>query len=323
MLFGHGDDIYDYQDIRINFSSNICQHADHSALKKHLMAHFDTIANYPEPEPWTLERAIARKYGIEEDCVLVTNGTTDAIYLIAQAYAALPYNILHPTFSEYEDACRMYGMQQGSGHLTWVCSPNNPTGETRTLDQIRQQSGGYEILIIDQAYENCTSQRMMSPKEAINEGNIIQLHSMTKTYAVPGLRLGYITAAPPHISQLRKFLKPWSVNALAIEAALFLLKHDELMVKPDLNEAQRLYRKMNEIEGVSVLPTDTNYMLCSIERHTATELKDHLAREYGMLIRDASNFKGLNNHFFRIAAQLPEENDALIDAVSHYVGISL
>ena len=318
MINGHGDDIYGYKDIRINFSSNICQHADHSALKKHLSERFDVIGNYPEPEPWTLERAIARKYAIDDDCVLVTNGTTEAIYLVAQAYAHLPYSILHPTFSEYEDACRMFGLRQGSGHLTWVCNPNNPTGETRSTDHIRQLSGDCEVLVDDQAYEHLTSLPVMSPQEAISAGNIIQLHSMTKTYAVPGLRLGYITAAPAIISQLRQKLRPWSVNTLAIEAGLFLLAHDELMMKPNLGEAQRLYSLLNRIDGITALPTDTNFMLCRIERHTAAELKDYLACEHGILIRDASNFQGLNEHFFRIAAQLPEENDALINAIRRY-----
>ena len=314
MISGHGDDIYGYKDIRINFSSNICQHADHSALRQHLAEQFDVISNYPEPEPWTLERAIARKLGIDEDCVLVTNGATDAIYLIAQTFAHLPFRSIHPTFSEYDDACRMFGLREGHGGLVWLCCPNNPDGRVYR----EQMVDDAKLLVIDQAYACYTQAALMTPQQSVSNGRTILLHSMTKTYAVPGLRLGYITAAPDIISQLRRHLRPWAVNALAIEAGLFLLAHDELMVKPDLEEAQRLYGRLNGIDGITVLPTDTNFMLCRTERHTAAELKSHLALQHGMLIRDASNFKGLDEHFFRIAAQLPEENDALINAISHY-----
>ena len=314
MLSGHGDDIYRYPDIRVNFSSNICQHANHSLLKAHLMARFEVIANYPEPEAWTLEQALARKHGIAADSVLVTNGATEAIYLIAQAYRHLPFRIIHPTFSEYEDACRMYGLRQGRGGLIWLCCPNNPDG---SLHQLKMTDDN-ELLVIDQAYECYTPAKMMTAAEAVENGRVIQLHSMTKTYAVPGLRLGYITASPAVIQRLRTFLRPWSVNALAIEAALFLLQHDELIVTPDFVESQRLNRLLNKIDGVAALPTETNYMLCRIEQCSAAQLKDYLAREHGMLIRDASNFRGLNEHFFRIASQLPEENDALLEAIRQF-----
>lgn len=316
MLIGHGDDIYGYPDIRMNFSSNILQHADHSLLKAHLMECFDAVSNYPEPEPYTLEQALAEKCGIDKDCVLVTNGATDAIYLIAQAYSHLPYTVLHPTFSEYEDACRMFRSVSGRGGVAWVCNPNNPTGETRTLAEIRALVGDHQLLVIDQAYESYTSQPMLTPLEAVSEGNIIQMHSMTKTYAVPGLRLGYLTAAPHIIRHLRRFLRPWSVNALAIEAGLFLKEHDELLIKPDLDEAQRLYRRLSAIPQLTVMKTTTNFMLCRHHSCKASDLKDYLAREHGILIRDASNFHGLDDHSFRVAAQLPEENDALVDALA-------
>ena len=75
MLDGHGDDIYRYDDlVKMNFSSNIYQHADLTALKEFLKGHFDLIANYPEPQPRSLERLIALKEGISPEAVLVTNG---------------------------------------------------------------------------------------------------------------------------------------------------------------------------------------------------------------------------------------------------------
>lgn len=310
MINGHGDDAFRYDHISINFSTNISQHADHSLLKAHLTACFDLISNYPEPEAWTLERALARRLGVDEACVLVTSGATEAIYLIAQAYAHLPYHIDQPTFSEYEDACRMFGLHEGRGGLGWICNPRNPDGHVYTEDELTRLAADHELLVIDKAYERYTRKTVCHVPTAVT------LHSLTKDYAVPGLRIGYVTAPAPVVARLRRYMRPWSVNALAIEAALFLLEHDELLMRPDLDEAQRLNRRLNELRGITVLPTDTNFMLCRLEHHTAAEVKDHLARRHGMLIRDASNFRGLDEHYFRVAAQLPEENDLLVDVLS-------
>lgn len=310
MINGHGDDAFRYDHISINFSTNISQHTDHSLLKAHLTGCFDLISNYPEPEAWTLERALARRLGLDEACVLVTSGATEAIYLIAQAYAHLPYHIDQPTFSEYEDACRMFGLREGRGGLGWICNPRNPDGHVYTEDELTRLVADHELLVIDQAYERYTRKTVCHVPTAVT------LHSLTKDYAVPGLRIGYVTAPAPVVERLRCYMRPWSVNALAIEAALFLLEHDELLMRPDLDEAQRLNRRLNELRGITALPTDTNFMLCRLEHHTAAEVKDHLARRHGMLIRDASNFRGLDEHYFRVAAQLPEENDLLVDVLS-------
>ena len=86
MIEGHGDDTYQYEGIRMNFSSNISRHPDLAALKEHLAKRLDLIDHYPEPEGWTLESMIAKKLGIPAECVIVTNGATDAIYLVAQAF---------------------------------------------------------------------------------------------------------------------------------------------------------------------------------------------------------------------------------------------
>ena len=321
MIHGHGDDAYNYSAIRANFSSNICQHADHALLKAHLTAHFNVVDNYPEPEPWTLERQIAHCHGIDPECVIVTNGATDAIYLVAQTYAHLPYTIGQPAFSEYEDACRMFGLSEGTGGLCWVCNPRNPDGYVYRLEETDRLADSNSLLVVDQAYERYTCQPLLSPREAVDRRNIIQLHSMTKTYAIPGLRLGYLVAHADITARLRCHLRPWSVNALAIEAGRFLLQHDELQVTPDLGEAQRLHARLSAIDGLALQPTATNFMLCRCSRgssgwQTAADLKEQLALRYGLLIRDASNFQGLSPSHFRIASQTPAENDLLVEAIT-------
>jgi threonine-phosphate decarboxylase len=147
----------------------------------------------------------------------------------------------------------------------------------------------------------------------------VTLHSLTKDYAVPGLRIGYVTAPAPVVERLRRYMRPWSVNALAIEAALFLLEHDELLMRPDLYEAQRLNRRLNGLRGITALPTDTNFMLCHLDNGEARQLKQWLMENHGILIRDASNFHGLDRSYFRVAAQSASEDDELVSAISEYL----
>ena len=85
-----------------------------------------------------------------------------------------------------------------------------------------------------------------------------------------------------------------------------------------LAETQRLRTMLNEIDGIEAQPTQTNFFLCTIQQAMAAELKEYLAREHGILIRDASNFTGLTPHHFRIATQSPVENDALVTAIKNY-----
>ena len=323
MINGHGDDAYRYSGIRHNFSSNIFSHADLGALKVFLATRLDVINTYPEPEPRTLEAMIAERCGVEEGCVLVTSGATEAIYLIAETWKELPACIPPPTFNEYADACNMFGVMQGTGGTLWLCNPNNPTGRVIPKTEVLQLAISHNLLILDQSYEDYTLDSLLTPAEAVVAGNILQLHSLTKTYCIPGLRVGYVVGAASLISKLRMHLRPWSVNALAIEASKWLVAH-EIKVIPDLKaylaEALRLRHALNAIPGITVEPTQANFMLCHIHESlgiSASELKEHLANQYGILIRDASNFSSLTPYHFRVATQTREENDRLIKAIKN------
>lgn len=323
MIDGHGDDIYRYEGIRMNFSSNIYAHADLTELEAYLCHHLDLIRSYPEPSSHSLEAMITHEYGVGADEVLVTSGATDAIYLIAQAFRdRKTYYVNHPTFSEYEDACRLYGYEeQPDGALCWLCNPNNPTGEVFSISYIEALAAQHDLLVIDQSYEDYTHALMLSPKEAVRMDNVLQLHSMTKQYAIPGLRVGYVVASSRLIATLRKHYRPWAVNALAIEAGKWLLTHQQVFPNLTiyLQETQRLREQLNAIKGVKAFDTQTNFFLCTIEPQTAASLKDYLAIRHGILIRDASNFQGLTPHHFRIATQLPKENDALVAAIQQFI----
>ena len=317
MINGHGDDAYKYKDIQIDFSSNISAHSSHEALMKHLAVRPDLLDHYPEPEAWSLEQMIAERHDIEPACVIVTSGATEAIYLIAHAFRYRPV-IPQPTFSEYADACEMAGVEEGGREVMWLCNPNNPTGEVYDQLYIDRMMAEHDLLVLDQSYEGYTDAPVMTPRWGCRTTDSIQIHSMTKMYGVPGLRLGYITAHEQLAEQLRRYLRPWSVSALAVEAGKYLLQHEELLCQPNLAEARRLRDALLQLPGISVAPTQTNFMLCCLAHSTAAALKEYLATQHGILIRDASNFRGLTPHHFRIATQSPEENDQLVDAITQF-----
>ncbi len=323
MIEGHGDDLYRYDNIKMNFSSNIYNGTDLSALDAFLCTQMQTIRSYPEPSAASLEQMIALDCGISPDEVLVTSGAVDAIYLIAQAYRHEgTCHVMQPTFREYEDACRVFGYEEcEDGALCWLCNPNNPTGDVIAVEDVLALAEHHHLLIVDQSYEDYTMAPLLQPADVVKRDNIILLHSMTKRYAVPGLRLGYITASAPIIKRLREQYRPWAINALSLEAGKWLVQRGETAIsdlESYLAETQRLRALLNEIDGIETVDTQTNFFLCTIQQATAAELKEYLAREHGILIRDASNFTGLTPHHFRIATQSPAENDDLVAAILNY-----
>ena len=115
MIEGHGDDSYRYDHpIVMNFSSNIYSHADLSGLHTYLHERMGVISSYPEPSAASLETRLANFHQIPQETVLVTNGATEAIYLIAQSYACKNVQVLQPTFREYADACTINGCKVSS-----------------------------------------------------------------------------------------------------------------------------------------------------------------------------------------------------------------
>lgn len=332
MIEGHGDDAYKYKAIKINFSSNVYNHVDHSGLYQYLSRQMESIRTYPEPEPYSLEKVLAERFRLSSEEVCVTNGATEAIYLIAQTFRNQTSAILMPTFSEYADACRLHGHKvvpiynlnrlPDRGRLIWLCNPNNPTGEVREKEALTAciKQNPQRIFIIDQSYEFFTQEALLTVREAAEFPNVILLHSMTKRFAVPGLRLGYITACKELLHEIRTQRMPWSVNQLAIEAGHYLLSSSQCDIDISLllKEKERLAQSLLSIGGMEIWPSDTHYMLVQLRMGKAAALKEYLATEQGILIRDASNFEGLNEHFFRIATQTPEENDKLVESIKKW-----
>ena len=335
MIEGHGDDLYKYgKKIVSNFSSNVYNRIDHSGLYQRLNERLSTICSYPEPMPYSLESERARRYSLTPRQVCVTNGATEAIYLIAQVFQGRISAVLGPTFSEYADACRVHRHKvkpfysldalPEDAELVWICNPNNPTGEVRNKEDLKALVDSHpdKLFIFDQSYEYFTLKSLLGIKEAASFPNVILLHSMTKQYAIPGLRVGYFTASEGLTDDVRCRRMPWSVNSLAIEAAKYLLEEGDGIsadIPQLLAERERLTNLLLATGMLEIWPTDTHYMLIKLRMGKAAALKDFLAVNHGILIRDASNFEGLDERFFRIATQTPEENDKLVKAISEWM----
>lgn len=331
MIHGHGDDLYSQQyEVKYNFSSNVDRHKDYSSLRDFIRSKINCIHSYPEPDAYSLKKLLAESSSITTDNLIITNGATEAIYMIAQCFQRRNSTILIPTFSEYEDACslnehklnftRSIKELSKSNQLVWICNPNNPTGSITPKEDLKLlfKSFPNTLFIIDQSYEYFALEEVFSPLEIINLENVLLIQSMTKHYSIPGLRLGYITSNRKVIEHLSHYKIPWSVNQLAIEAGKYLIKNPaEYNLQSYLQEAKRVATEISEC-GIEVVPSLTHFMLCRLKRGVAQDLKKFLIKEYGILIRDGSNFRGLDNSYFRIASQTVEENNILIKALKEW-----
>ena len=340
MIEGHGDDAYKYQGIKVNFSSNVYNHFCHEGLFCHLADKLDNVVSYPEPAPTHLEECLAMLLGLQKEEVCVTNGATEAIYLIAQTFRRSQSAILMPTFAEYRDACQIhehkirfiYNSQlDNTCHLSpvtcqllWLCNPNNPTGSVLDKDVLVQaiEKEPNTLFVIDASYAPFTEEPLLTAAEACQFPNVLMLHSMTKEYAIPGLRLGYITAHKNLLGEICRQRMPWSVNQVAIDAGFYLLAHSDeynLPVHELMQERQRVAERLSALGCIEVWPSQTHILLCKLRIGKAAALKEYLATEHGLLIRDASNFVGLDDSFFRIAVQEKNENDTLIKAIEKWI----
>ena len=332
MIYGHGDDYYNYTGIRANFSSNVNPSGINSGLQTYLKACIEKLNAYPEPLAESLASLIEQRKGLPKGSVLVTNGAVEAFYLLASVCEKKKSLIYTPSFSEYEDACKMYGHsivfrgndsfpeEQKTGFdCIWICNPNNPDGRISDSQAIKKlASENPETLVVaDEAYAEFTDKVISLEKAAPFLPNLVIVRSLTKRFSIPGLRLGYLVCSPPAIQKLQKKLMPWRINTLAQEAGKYCFSDqysDNFNLPELLQESRRLQAGINKIEGFSVCSSETSFFLVKGPAETSV-LKKELAKKYGILIRDASNFKGLSKNHFRLSTQLPAENNLLTEAL--------
>jgi len=331
--FSHGNDAYRFGgNVKADFSTNTWYLGPDPELIKYLKEEMTCIANYPELQSESLTEVLADNHHLAKDQVLVCNGTAEAIFFIAQVFQNSNSRILTPTFSEYEHACQVYKHQIsfcGAGFISenmstregllWICNPNNPTGQVFAKEQLFTiiKNNPQTVFVIDEAYADfCMEDISLVP--AIGKfKNLLILKSMTKNYCLPGLRLGYVLGHQTLIKRLLFCRPPWAVNALALKAGEYamqntLLTEEKLMTYLALS--RQFQMELERIPGLEVFPSSTGYFLVKTPMLSA-KLKQVLVKEYGLLIRDASNFRTLSEYHIRLATLTRDKNDMLLDAL--------
>jgi len=337
MISGHGDDRFNYtQAIHTDFSSNVWFGGTAPELITNLQENLHLIGHYPEPDSNSLCREIAGYHQVDAEHVLSFNGSIEAFYTIALAYRKAVSAILYPAFAEYEDACRMHRhipsffrknewkavLTQGA-NLVWIGNPNNPDGSVFSRQQLEDALKNYPntIFVIDEAYAAFVPDFESSIPLTSSYHNLMVVRSLTKCCAIPGLRLGYVVASQKIASRLRKFQQPWSVNVLAQEAGKFLLhrlSEHPLDSRSISKTSAELQHAIGLLNGFRVHSSPAPFFLIELKSGTATELKQFLIEQHGILIRDASNFRGLNERFFRVCTRNAIDNQLLIDGLRNY-----
>jgi threonine-phosphate decarboxylase len=319
----------------LDFSANINPHGPTPRIWPAMQA--VDIARHPDPRAAPLRHALAAHHGVDPARLLVGNGAADLIYQLAVACLRPCERVLvvAPTFGEYAAAAALMGaevvehrLSPASGfaldgerlihqarctspRLLFLCSPNNPTGTCHERDTVAAllRACPDTLLVLDEAFVSFLPE---PPPPAPPADNLLILRSMTKDYALTGLRVGYTVAAPSIIAALERAQPPWSVNALAQAAALAALE-DTDHLRATLAQTRQDSADLRAgllAAGFAPLPSAVHFCLLPVQ--AAPEWKAALLAR-GILVRDCTSF-GLPQHI-RIATRTAEENRRLLDAL--------
>jgi L-threonine-O-3-phosphate decarboxylase len=293
------------------------------------------LERYPDRESIALRRALSKHLDVLPEQILVGNGTAELIHLTTLACLRSEEHalVVEPTFGEYERCIRL---SEGNLHrwravpeegflpnpkeieeklgkpkmrLVFLCNPNNPTGQVLPLDVLNQWSRAFPdtLFVVDEAYLAFVPE--MHSAVSLRCKNILVLRSMTKDYAIAGLRLGYAVGDESVIAALTNLRPAWNVNSLALAAGLVALQDEAYLAKTlaELRaETAVLVYGLKEL-GYAPVPSQTHYFLMPVG--TGARFRQSLLQR-GILVRDCASF-GLPS-YVRIATRTPEENTRLL-----------
>jgi len=330
----------------IDFSANINPLGPSPKSLEAIKSNLENIKFYPDSNSKDLRIAIAKHFKtIKPSNIIVGNGSTELIYTFTCVFinkgdeAIIPI----PTFGEYEVAVKEAGgrpvyvelnqefnispsnLLSRVNHKTkviFLCNPNNPTGNLmskRDVLEIVEMASRRDVLVfIDEAFMDFipNEEKFSLISEVRKYWNLFILRSFTKFFGLAGLRIGYGIACEEMIDLLLKAKIPWNVNYLAqvaAKAALSDINYIEETRKLIARERDFLCRKLKQIPGLKVYPSHANFILVDLRNTglTSLQLKRKLLK-YGILIRDCSSFRGLDEYYVRIAIRTREENEKLI-----------
>jgi len=305
------------------------------------------IHAYPDPASTALRAALAAFHGIDANETLAGNGSTEFIHLLPQVFKPAGALIVAPAFSEYAIGLEKTGcapayltLRADEGYalnlsrldaglkkrpkidIVYLANPANPTGVLTPKETVceagRICKRRHALMVVDEAFMDFTEDESMK-HEAIKSRHVIVLRSMTKFWAMAGLRAGYIVCNRALVKKIAAHLLPWSVNTIASQAAQAALTDDGHRARTLAwlrQEGRFLYAGLAAIPGLAPMPSSANFFMVktTAPSRTASSLRRELY-ENGILIRDLSAMRGAGRRFFRVAVRTRDENKTLLAAL--------
>ncbi|MFS1511616.1 threonine-phosphate decarboxylase CobD [Chengkuizengella sp. SCS-71B] len=346
--YGHGGDLvtaaetYGYaKEQFIDFSSNMNPWGCPTSVESILTETWKELVHYPDPAVRKLRQTISDFYDVPVESILVGNGAAELIDLTIRAIVPKVTALARPCFSEYEEAISKINretfdiylkennefelqesdIQYAANYcdLFFLGHPNNPTGRLISQSVLQLLLNLNHPIVLDEAFIDFVPEekQVSLMNQAYQSNNLFVIRSMTKFFAVPGIRLGFMIAHPEWIEKIKSLQVQWSVNTLAQSIGISVLQDHPYIEKTKNWLLQERLWFTNQLSGldIKVYPSDTNYLLIQLPPlNDVKQLQEKLAHR-GVLVRDASLFKGLNSTFCRIAIRLREHNERFISEI--------
>ena len=331
----------------LDFSSNINPKLIPN-LEKYILEGLKECTSYPDINYTNLRKNISDYIGVNPKFIIPGNGATEIIYLLMKSINKR-LAIFNPTFSEYKRSAELNNLEILHLELDknnnfeinleiikenidkfdslFVCNPNNPNGKVKNLEALLNVIiENNKLLIVDETFmEFVESEEQYSLiKYVENYENIFILKAVTKFFGMPGLRLGYgITSNKKIIESIHTYKEPWTVNSFADNLSNYIFKEKDYIRESKeyyINERKYMLENLRKINSIEVYDTDTNFILIKLNETTANEIKERLFVKSNVLIRDASNFIGLDDRYIRVAIKSRSENEVLIKELNNVLG---
>lgn len=308
-------------------------------MRNAAMREWDNIQRYPEPRAESLLAAASTCFGLPEKMLVAGNGANQLIHAIPLALKLRRAVIAAPAYGDYERACRNAGMEiinvvsaeendfipdvarlaeVPDESLIFIGNPGNPAGTYMEPQNIRKLalSRPNNIFVIDEAFADFSESDISILPDIPR--NVIVLRSLTKFYAVAGLRIGLLAASEELVKKISPMIPDWSVNAMAIAAGVEALRNcaafEAESRKVIAGLRARLAGQLSSI-GLKVYPGAADYLLVRLP-DAVPDFAEKLLKKYKMAVRDCSAFPGLDAHYFRIGLRAQDDNDRLAEAVA-------
>lgn len=329
MVVTHGGNIFavareygwDWRDVA-DFSASINPLGPAPGMRSAIIGAVERIAHYPEREPVRLCRALAEAWDLEADQILPGNGATELIFFLARMLHGTPVTLAAPVFSEFHRAfpaarlaTLIYPSTWGQDGLLVLTRPANPTGWSLGLDTLEARLARSSApVLIDESFLEYSG----LPSAAALIGrypHLFVLRSLTKFYALPGVRIGALIGSVGILQQWRLHREPWQVSVFAEEAALAALRDTEHAARSqDFMRTERawLLEQLRRLPGAEPLPGDANFIYVRLP-YSAAALAAHLL-PCKILIRNCAAWPGLSGEAVRVAVRTRAENERLLEA---------